>query len=172
MSLFLCNVYRHTLYTHKSVLPSRIRARTLFRAATKTVDHRSVSDCGDICITANEVVPLRQSDAQWAAPAQYGCAAHCRRLSPERQLPVDLDCLSIRAPPVRRQSIPMRARVFAGDNFAEHEMRSPIYDIKGKVNAALGEVDASHISELASDSTSRTTFFYVNQTLWTFALDY
>jgi hypothetical protein len=76
MSLFLCNVYRHTLYTHKSVLPSRIRARTLFRAATKTVDHRSVSDCGDICITANEVVPLRQSDAQWAAPAQYGCAAH------------------------------------------------------------------------------------------------
>jgi hypothetical protein len=66
----------------------------------------------------------------------------------------------------------MRARVFAGDNFAEHEMRSPIYDIKGKVNAALGEVDASHISELASDSTSRTTFFYVNQTLWTFALDY
>jgi hypothetical protein len=41
---------------------------------------RSVFDYGcNIRMTANEVVPLRQSDAQWAAQAQYGCAAPYRQ---------------------------------------------------------------------------------------------
>jgi hypothetical protein len=35
--------------------------------------------CGDILMAANENVQFRYLDAQWAAPAQYGCAAPYRQ---------------------------------------------------------------------------------------------
>ena len=50
--------------------------RNHFRSHSHAVfDYR----CGDIRMTASDIVPAHQSNAQWVAPVQYGCTASYRQ---------------------------------------------------------------------------------------------